>query len=91
MVDKRPMIYTDGAWEPNPGLGGYGVVLPYGGKKKELSQGYFLTKNNRMELMAAIAALEAHTNPASVTLYSNSNYLVDAMTHGWANPFPVDV
>ncbi len=78
------VIYTDGACEPNPGPGGYGVVLLDGGKKKELSQGYLLTTNNRMELMAAIAALETLNNPPSVTLYSDSNYLVDAMTHGRA-------
>jgi len=84
MADKKPVIYTDGACEPNPGPGGYGVVLLYGEKKKELSQGYLLTTNNRMEVMAAIAALEALTNPVSVTLYSDSNYLVDAMTQGWA-------
>lgn len=84
MVEKKLAIYTDGACEPNPGPGGYGVVLLYGGKKRELSQGYLLTTNNRMEIMAAIAALETLNNPTAVTLYSDSKYLVDAMTHGWA-------
>jgi ribonuclease HI len=80
---KDVIIYTDGACEPNPGPGGYGVVLIYGDHRKELSGGYRLTTNNRMEIMAAIQGLEALKNPCKVTLYSDSEYLVKAMTLGW--------
>jgi ribonuclease HI len=77
-------IYTDGACIGNPGPGGYGVVLLHQGDRQELSAGYRLTTNNRMEMMAAIAALEALTNPSVVTLYSDSQYLINAMEKGWA-------
>lgn len=76
-------IYTDGACSGNPGPGGYGVVLKYGAREKELSGGYVLTTNNRMELMAVIKALEALKKPCKVTLYSDSKYIVDAMSLGW--------
>lgn len=82
-------IYTDGAARGNPdGPGGYGAVLHYtdaGGTlhEKELSQGYIKTTNNRMELMAAIAGLEALKVPCDVTLYSDSKYLVDAFNQNW--------
>ncbi|MCM1308687.1 MAG: ribonuclease HI [Butyrivibrio sp.] len=82
-------IYTDGAARGNPdGPGGYGAVLRYvdgGGTvhEKELSQGYIKTTNNRMELMAAIAGLEALKLPCDVTLYSDSKYLVDAFNKHW--------
>ena len=77
-------IYTDGAARGNPGKGGYGVVLLWGKHIKELSAGYRLTTNNRMELMAVIAALEAlkKTN-LNVIIYSDSNYVVKAFTEGW--------
>ncbi len=81
---KRVNIYTDGACRGNPGNGGYGTVLEYNGKEKELSAGYRLTTNNRMELMAAIEGLGALKEPCRVTLYSDSKYLVDAVTLGWA-------
>jgi ribonuclease HI len=81
---KTVAIYTDGACLGNPGPGGYGVVMLYGGHRKELSGGYRLTTNNRMEMMAAIAALKALKQKCRVTLYSDSQYLVNAMTKGWA-------
>jgi ribonuclease HI len=82
---KEVTIYTDGAAEPNPGPGGYGVVLIYGDRRKELSGKFRLTTNNRMEILAAIAGLEALKEPCKVTLHSDSKYLVDAMTQGWAS------
>ena len=66
-------IHTDGSCLGNPGPGGYGVILDYQGRRKELSGGYALTTNNRMELLAAIIGLEALTRPCDVTLYSDSN------------------
>lgn len=80
---KEVIIYTDGACSGNPGPGGYGVVLLYGSAKKELSAGYRLTTNNRMEVLAVIVGLEALKEPCSVTLYSDSKYVVDAMEKGW--------
>jgi ribonuclease HI len=80
---KKVRIYTDGACQGNPGRGGFGVVILEGRKRTELSGGYRLTTNNRMELMAAISALEALQEPAVVTLYSDSRYLVDAINLGW--------
>ena len=77
-------IHTDGACIGNPGPGGYGVILDHQGGRKELSGGYSLTTNNRMELLAAIVGLEALTRPCRVTLYSDSRYLVDAVSKGWA-------
>lgn len=77
-------IHTDGACLGNPGPGGYGIVLRYGDTRKELSGGYRLTTNNRMELMAAIRALQALNRPSPVILHSDSRYLVDAMEKGWA-------
>lgn len=81
---KKVNIYTDGACRGNPGKGGYGTVLEYMGKEKELSAGYRLTTNNRMELMAAIEGLSALKEPCEVVLYSDSKYLVDAVNLGWA-------
>lgn len=76
------VIYTDGAAEPNPGPGGYGVVLLAGKHRKELSSGFQRTTNNRMELMAVIVALESLTRPCRVTLYSDSKYVVDSVSRG---------
>jgi ribonuclease HI len=76
-------IYTDGGCEPNPGLGGYGAVLVHPKKRKEVSGGFRKTTNNRMEIFAAIAGLELLTQPCKVALYSDSEYLVNAMTKGW--------
>jgi ribonuclease HI len=77
-------IYTDGAAEPNPGPGGYGVVLICGEHRRELQGGFSLTTNNRMEILAAIKGLEALKTPCKVRLHSDSQYLVSAMTQGWA-------
>ena len=80
---KQVSIYTDGACRGNPGRGGWGVVLVYNGQEKELSGGEPSTTNNRMELSAAIAGLAALKEPCLVDLYSDSRYLVDAVTLGW--------
>ncbi|MBX6379581.1 MAG: ribonuclease HI [Thermoflavifilum aggregans] len=80
------IIYTDGASRGNPGPGGYGVILISGNHKKELSAGYRLTTNNRMELMAVIAALEAlKKKNLQVKIYTDSNYIVNAIRKGWLN------
>ena len=81
---KQITIYTDGACLGNPGPGGYGVVLLYDGHRKELSGGYRKTTNNRMEMMAAIVGLRALKQPCEITLYSDSRYVVQAMSEGWA-------
>ena len=81
---KQVRLYTDGGCLRNPGPGGYGVVLLYDSHRKELSGGYRRTTNNRMEILAAIAGLAALKEPCSVTLYSDSQYLVHAMQKGWA-------
>ena len=73
-------IYTDGAAKGNPGPGGYGVVLKFQGHRKELSQGYKLTTNNRMELTAAIRALEALKRHSKVNLYTDSTYVKNGIT-----------
>lgn len=80
---KHVDIYTDGACKCNPGPGGWGAVLVYGGREKELSGGEPDTTNNRMELMAAISALEALKEPCEVTLTSDSKYMVDSIEKGW--------
>lgn len=77
-------IYTDGAAKGNPGPGGYGAILRFNGKEKELSEGFRMTTNNRMELLAVIVALEnLKTNKHPVTVHSDSKYVVDAVTKGW--------
>lgn len=81
---KHVIMYTDGACSGNPGPGGYGVVLMYRGHRKELSGGFRRTTNNRMEILAAIVGLESLKEPCRVTLYSDSQYLVNAMAQGWA-------
>ncbi len=81
---KRVTIYTDGACIRNPGPGGYGVVLLYGDHRKEFSGGYRLTTNNRMEVTAAIQGLAALKQPCKVELFSDSEYLVNAVEKGWA-------
>lgn len=80
---KKLDIYTDGACSGNPGAGGYGVVMLYKGARKEISQGYKVTTNNRMEMLAVIKALESLKEPCEVTLYSDSKYVVDSITKGW--------
>jgi ribonuclease HI len=81
---KNVKLYTDGACSYNPGPGGYGAVLIYGSHRKELSAGFRRTTNNRMEILAAIAGLEALKEPCCITLYSDSQYLVDSIEKGWA-------
>ena len=81
---KRVTIYTDGACIGNPGPGGYGAVILFGQYRKEIAGGYRRTTNNRMEILAAIRALEALAEPCEVTLYSDSTYVVNAMRKGWA-------
>src|SRR5947209_20105143 len=76
-------IYADGGCETNPGRGGYGVVLLHPKKRAEASGGFRLTTNNRMEIYAAIKGLELLKQPCKVTLYSDSQYLVNAMVAGW--------
>ena len=77
-------IYTDGASRGNPGPGGYGAILKWGNTEKELSAGYRKTTNNRMELLAVIAALEAlKKEGVNITVYSDSQYVVKAVEQGW--------
>ena len=80
---KTIELFTDGACSGNPGKGGYGVVLHYKGHEKELSEGYRLTTNNRMEIMAVIKGLSALSEPCNVHLYSDSKYVIDAIEQGW--------
>jgi len=86
MDNARPTIYlyTDGASSGNPGPGGYGIVLRCGSLEKEMSGGFALTTNNRMELLAVIVGLEAvKWQKATVQVYSDSKYVVDAVSKGW--------
>ena len=77
-------IYTDGAAKGNPGPGGYGAILDFRGKRKELSEGFRMTTNNRMELLAVIAGLESIKKPGwEVLIISDSKYVVDAVEKGW--------
>jgi len=77
-------IYTDGAAKGNPGPGGYGAVLKFNNHRKEISEGFRLTTNNRMELLAVIRALQAlNTTEYPVQIYSDSKYVVDAVEKGW--------
>jgi len=82
---KNVILYTDGGCINNPGPGGYGVVLLYDSHRKELFGGFRKTTNNRMEILAAIAGLEALKEPCRVTLFSDSQYLVFAIQKGWAH------
>lgn len=86
MVSGQLVIYTDGSSRGNPGPGGYGVILKWGTTEKELSAGYRLTTNNRMELLAVIAALESLKRPGlNILVYSDSQYVVKAVQQGWLN------
>jgi ribonuclease HI len=80
----KVIIYTDGGCITNPGTGGYGTVLLYGSKRKELSAGFRRTTNNRMEIMACIEGLKALKFPCSVILFSDSQYVVNSIQKGWA-------
>lgn len=79
----RVTIYSDGACLGNPGPGGYGTVLLFGDRRKELAAGFVRTTNNRMELLGAIVGLEALTRPCQVQLWSDSQYVIHALTKGW--------
>jgi ribonuclease HI len=80
----RIQMYTDGSSIQNPGPGGYGVVLAFQGHRKELSAGFIETTNNRMELMACIVGLEALKKTSKVIIFSDSKYVVDGISKGWA-------
>jgi ribonuclease HI len=80
---KKVLIFTDGACSGNPGPGGYGVIMRYGEGEKEISGGFRNTTNNRMELMGAIAALEALTEPCEAIITTDSQYIVNALEKGW--------
>ncbi|MCL2200360.1 MAG: ribonuclease HI [Oscillospiraceae bacterium] len=80
---KKVTIYTDGACSGNPGPGGWGAVLMYGGAKKELTGGEVSTTNNRMELISVITALEALKEPCEVELFTDSQYVSNAINQGW--------
>lgn len=81
---KKVEIFTDGACSGNPGPGGYGVILRYNGREKVLSGGDPETTNNKMELLGVITGLEALKEPCSVKLYTDSKYVVEGVTKGWA-------
>ena len=81
---KTVEIYTDGACSGNPGPGGWGAILRFGGAEKELSGGEAQTTNNRMELTGVIAALSALKESCIVELYSDSKYVIDGLSKGWA-------
>jgi len=80
---KTVNLYTDGACSGNPGPGGYGYILSYNGHEKTASQGFLLTTNNRMEIMAVIEGLSALKETCNVNIYSDSKYVIDAITLGW--------
>ena len=81
---KTVTLYTDGACSGNPGPGGWGAILEYKGTEKELSGGESSTTNNRMELTAVIEGLSALKEPCVVELYSDSKYVIDGLSKGWA-------
>ena len=83
-MSKQVTIYTDGACTGNPGPGGYCAILEYNAHRRELSGGFRRTTNNRMEMMAVIKALEALKEPCQVTVVSDSEYVVNGITKGWA-------
>jgi len=80
---KKVTIYTDGACSGNPGPGGWGAILMYGEAKKEISGGEVSTTNNRMELISVISALQALREPCEVELYTDSQYVANAINLGW--------
>lgn len=84
MAKRKVQLFTDGSCSGNPGPGGWGAILRYGTAEKELSGGERETTNNRMELSGVIAGLEALKEPCEVTLCSDSKYVIDALTKGWA-------
>jgi ribonuclease HI len=86
----RIVIYTDGSSLGNPGPGGYGVVIPRDRDDRELSGGFRKTTNNRMELLACIVGLEQFPEPSAVALHSDSRYVVDGITKGWAKAWQLN-
>ncbi len=80
---KKVNLYTDGSCLKNPGKGGYGAILEMGDYKKEYSQGYTLTTNNRMELLAVIVGLQTLNQPCIVDIYTDSKYVADAISKHW--------
>lgn len=84
--DEIPEIdlYSDGGAEPNPGKGGFGVIMSYKGNQKEFSQGYIITTNNRMELMGVIHGLEKLKAKSKVSVYTDSQYVINGIEKGWA-------
>ena len=83
---KQLIIYTDGAARGNPGPGGYGIVMQWGGTVRELSQGFRKTTNNRMELMAVVVALQQLTREGlDIIIYSDSSYVVNSVEKGWVH------
>ncbi|MDR2055252.1 MAG: ribonuclease HI [Desulfovibrio sp.] len=80
---KKVVVYTDGACLGNPGPGGWGAVLQHSGARKELSGGFALTTNNRMEIIAVLEGLAALREPCEVSLYTDSRYVSDALEKGW--------
>lgn len=80
---SKIIIHTDGGASPNPGVGGYGVVLQKGNLRKELSEGFVLTTNNRMEMLAVIVALRSLKEPSEVVLHTDSRYVVDSINKRW--------
>lgn len=87
---KNVVIYTDGSCLKNPGKGGYGVVLMYEKHRKELSGGYRLTTNNRMEILGTIVGLQALKEKCAVTIYTDSKYVVDSIMKGWAKKWQLN-
>ena len=83
-MSRQLIVYTDGAARGNPGPGGYGIVLQWGDTMKEISQGFRLTTNNRMELMAVVVALQSlKREGVDVVIYSDSSYVVNSVEKGW--------
>ena len=83
-MSSKIEIYTDGSSKGNPGPGGYGIIMRYGDKEKEYSEGFRKTTNNRMELLAVIKALEKLKRyDIPITIYSDSKYVIDSITKGW--------
>lgn len=82
---KTVTIYTDGACSGNPGPGGFGIVIIYNDVRRELSGGFKLTTNNRMEIIAVVEALKFLKQPCNVNLYSDSKYVIDAIKKGWVD------
>tara|TARA_R110000850_G_scaffold157962_2_gene282044 strand:+ start:721 stop:1191 length:471 start_codon:yes stop_codon:yes gene_type:complete len=82
---KHVQIYTDGSSRGNPGPGGYGTVVRFGEHTRELAQGFQITTNNRMEILASIVGLELLREPCQVTVLSDSRYLVDTQSKGWVD------